>query len=160
MSKTKGKQEEGTEIDASIETDKYLIYFEAKLYSAMSLANPLKEKPHDQIARKLRVGLRTAIDEGKNFIFIIIDIAPYYKLNKRVSKATAASGASGFHDKWKTAWWFDYYKNGRNNSKKPLREILKDLENIPDIETISSNMGWLTWADLFKTTLITSIERL
>lgn len=148
---------ESTEVDASIEANNYLIFFEAKLYSAMSLASP-PEKLHDQIARKMRVGLSCAIEKQKEFVFIIIDIAPYYKLNKRALKTTASSGTSGFNDKWKTAWWFDYYKNGRNNSKKPLKEILTDIKNIPNIELISKNMGWITWADLFKTTLFASLS--
>ena len=149
---------EETEVDASIETEKYLIFFKAKLYSAMSLSDPAEKKFHDQIARKLRVGISDAIEKGKEFLFIMIDIAPYYKLNKRALKTTAASGNSGFTDKWKTAWWFDYYKNGRNNSKKPLREILKDIVSTQDIENISNNMGWITWADLFKTVLFTSLD--
>jgi len=49
---------ESTELDASIETDNKLIFIEAKLYSKISL--PDSEKPHDQIARKLRVGLDVA----------------------------------------------------------------------------------------------------
>jgi hypothetical protein len=148
---------ETTEVDASIETDKYLIFFEAKLYSAMSLESP-PEKPHNQIAKKLRVGISKTIENKKEFVFIIIDIAPYKKLNKRALKSTAVSGSTGFYDKWKTAWWFDYYKNGRNKSKKPLLEIVKDIKNPPDIESISKNMGWITWADLFKTVLFSSIE--
>jgi hypothetical protein len=154
------KINEQTEVDASIETKKYLIFFEAKLYSAMSLSHK-PEKPHDQIARKIRVGLSHAIKDKKEFIFIIIDIAPYYKLNKKALKTTAIKGSTGFHDKWKTAWWFDYYKNGRNNSKRPLKDIVKDIQNFPDsdIELIAKNMGWITWADLFKTVLFASISK-
>ncbi|MBW2187840.1 MAG: hypothetical protein JRG71_16120 [Deltaproteobacteria bacterium] len=50
---------ESTEVDASIEAPKVLIFIEAKLYSAVSPADP-PQKPHDQIARKLRIGLDTA----------------------------------------------------------------------------------------------------
>ena len=91
---------------------------------------------------------------------MIIDIAPVKKMNMKKSKEEASSGYSSYHDKWKTAWWYYYYKNGRNNSMKPLKEILTDIA--PDgkdyeIETISRNMGWLTWADIFKTTLRSAI---
>ena len=47
---------ETSEVDASIEAPGILVFFEAKLYSAISMAAP-PEKPHVQIARKLRVGL-------------------------------------------------------------------------------------------------------
>jgi len=150
------KINETTEVDASIETDKYLIFFEAKLYSAISLENP-PERKYNQIAKKIRVGQSKALEDKKNFIFIIIDIAPYKMLNRKESKLNAKSGSSGFNDKWKTAWWFDYYKNGRNNSKKPLSEIVKDIPNKPCVDSISNNMGWITWSDLFKTVLFTSI---
>ena len=46
-----------TEVDASIEMPDKIIFFEAKLYSSISLADEANNKPHDQIARKLRVGL-------------------------------------------------------------------------------------------------------
>ena len=43
---------------------------------------------------------------------------------------------------------------------KPLKKILSDV--VPDgkdyeIDTISKNMGWLTWTDIFKTTLRSAI---
>ena len=50
---------ESTEVDASIEAPGILVFVEAKLYSSVSPASP-PEKPHDQIARKLRVGLDSA----------------------------------------------------------------------------------------------------
>lgn len=46
---------EYTELDASIETDDKLIFIEAKLYNKISL--PDKDKPYDQLIKKLRVGL-------------------------------------------------------------------------------------------------------
>ena len=152
---------EKTEVDASIEAASFVIFFEAKLYSALSLAKPPK-KPNDQIARKLRVGLDYASDMNKEFFLIILDIAPVDKLTKRESKATASGGSSGFHDKWKTAWWFNYYKKGRNGSRRPLRKVLHDLGLDTErysTESVAANMGWLVWADLFKTTLRISIGK-
>lgn len=153
---------EKTEVDASIETDRIVIFIEAKLYSALSLAEPL-EKPYDQIARKLRVGIDYAQSVNKAYYFVVLDIAPVKKMNVRNSKEEASSGSSSYQDKWKTAWWFDYYKKGRNNSMKPLKEILIGLELDDEnhkIGTISRNMGWLTWADLFKTTLRSALPKL
>ncbi len=139
---------ESTEVDASIELPKALVFFEAKLYSAVSVKT-LKHE-HDQIARKLRIGLDNPLNEEcYDFYFIFLDIAPRDKLMCRKSKKEALAPAKGFHDKWKSAWLFSYYKYGRNNSLKPLREILKDIP-AKDIKQVSANMGWLTWADLFK----------
>ncbi|HCO95971.1 MAG TPA: hypothetical protein DIU00_18870 [Phycisphaerales bacterium] len=150
-----------TEVDASIEAASFIIFFEAKLYSALSLAKPPK-KLHDQIARKLRVGLDYASDKNKEFFLIILDIAPVNKMIKREPKASASGGSSGFHDKWKTAWWFNYYKKGRNGSLRPLWKLLHDLGLDTErysAERVATNMGWLVWADLFKITLRTSIGK-
>jgi hypothetical protein len=46
---------------------------------------------------------------------------------------------------------------------RPLRDVLSDIVVDGEdnkITTISRNMGWLTWADLFKTTLRSAIPRL
>ncbi len=153
---------EKTEVDASIETNQIVVFLEAKLYSGMSLAKP-PAKPHNQIARKLRVGLDFAQSIKKDFYFVVLDIAPPKKLYLRNSIKEASSGSSSYQDKWKTAWWYDYYKNGRNNSMRPLRDVLSDIVVDGEdnkITTISRNMGWLTWADLFKTTLRSAIPRL
>lgn len=153
---------EKTEVDASIESASFIIFFEAKLYSALSLANPSKKKPHDQIARKLRVGLDYARGINKDFFLIILDIAPVAKMMKREPKTRALDGSSGYHDKWKTAWWFNYYKKGRNGSRRPLRKVLHDLGLDTErysTESVAANMGWLVWADLFKTTLRISIGK-
>jgi hypothetical protein len=145
---TGSKTKNSTEVDASIELPGVLVFFEAKLYSAVSVKTP-KHK-HDQIARKLRIGLDNPLNEEYyDFYFIFLDIAPRDKLMCRKSKKEALAPAKGFHDKWKSAWLFSYYKYGRNNSLKPLREILKDIP-VKDIKQVSTNMGWLTWADLFK----------
>jgi len=148
------KFNESTELDASIETDVLIIFFEAKLYSAMSLAKP--DKLQDQIERKLRTGIDYASSLNKSFYFIMLDIAPIEKMILRKSKEEALKGYSNYKDKWKTAWWFNYYKNGRNNSMKPLNNILSDLclgQQNYSVSTISRNMGWLTWPCLFKTIL-------
>ena len=143
---------ESTEVDASIELPDKLIFFEAKLYSTVSVALPPK-KPHDQIARKLRIGLDSPLQDKREFYFIFLDIAPLAKLTKRKSKSEALSPSKkGFEDKWKSAWLFNYYKSGRNNSLRPLKEVLKGID-IPPIQSIADNMGWLTWSDLFKTIL-------
>lgn len=143
---------ETTEVDASIELPDKLIFFEAKLYSAVSMAVP-NNKPYDQIARKLRIGLDSPLQNKKDFYFIFIDIAPLDKLNCRKSKIEALAPSKGFGDKWKSAWLFKYYKYGRNNSFKPIQQVLEGINNIPPIQTITENMGWLTWNDLFKSIL-------
>jgi len=143
---------ESTEVDASIELPGKLIFFEAKLYSTVSMASP-PDKPHDQIARKLRVGLDSPLHDQREFFFIFLDIAPLKKLNMRKRKSEALLPAtSDFRDKWKSAWWFHYYKYGRNNSLRPLSDALKGID-APSVQSIADNMGWLTWSDLFKSIL-------
>ena len=142
---------EATEVDASIELPDKLIFFEAKLYSPVSMASP--EKPHDQIARKLRIGLDSPLQDTREFFFIFLDIAPSKKLIQRKVKSEAlATSKKGFKDKWKSAWLFNYYKLGRNNSLKPLQKALEGID-IPPVQSIANNMGWLTWSDLFKSIL-------
>ena len=146
---------EKTEVDASIELPGKLIFFEAKLYSTVSMALP-PNKPFDQIARKLRIGLDSPLKDEREFYFIFLDIAPLEKLTRRKSKAVAlASSNKGFEDKWKSAWLFNYYKFGRNRSLRPLREALEgiNISSGQSIKSIAENMGWLTWSDLFKTIL-------
>jgi len=139
---------EKTEVDASIELPGSLVFFEAKLYSTMSMKTTKHE--HDQIARKLRIGLDSPLDDGyRDFYFIFLDIAPRDKLMRRKSKKEALAPAKGFHDKWKSAWLFSYYKYGRNKSLKPLKDALKGIP-VKNIKQVAKNMGWLTWADLFK----------
>lgn len=143
---------ETTEVDASIELPNKLVFVEAKLYSGISLASPPK-KPHDQIARKLRIGLDSPLHDAREFFFIFLDIAPLEKLTQRRCKAEAlAPSKGGFHDKWKSAWLFSYYKYGRNNSLRPLTLALEGIES-PPVEHVAANMGWLTWGDLFKIVL-------
>ena len=140
---------ESTEVDASIELSGVLVFFEAKLYSSISMAKP-PDTPYDQIARKLRVGLDNSLGAvDYDFYFIFLDIAPRDKLIRRKSKKEALMPVKGFHDKWKSAWFFSYYKYGRNNSLKPLKDALKGIP-VKDIKQVAKNMGWLAWADLFK----------
>lgn len=141
-----------TEVDASIELPGKLVFFEAKLYSTVSMASA-PEKPHDQIARKLRIGLDSPLNDRREFYFIFIDIAPLEILTKRKSKSEALTPAKkGFEDKWKSAWLFNYYKFGRNNSLSPLKKALEGID-IPPVQGVAENMGWLTWGDLFKIVL-------
>jgi hypothetical protein len=143
---------ESTEVDASVELPDKLIFFEAKLYSTVSLASP-PEKPHDQIARKLRIGLDKPLNDNREFYFIFLDIAPLEILTKRKSKSEAlATSKKGFDDKWKSAWLFNYYKFGRNNSLSPLKKALEGI-NVRSFKSVADNMGWLTWGDLFKIVL-------
>ena len=142
---------ESTEVDASIELPDKLIFFEAKLYSTVSMAS-LPDKPHDQIARKLRIGIDSPLGDTREFFFIFLDIAPLKKLTRRKSKAEALAPSKGFEDKWKSAWLFNYYKFGRNSSLSPLKKALDGIA-IPPVQTVAQNMGWLTWADLFKIVL-------
>lgn len=147
--------DEETELDASIETSKKVIFIEAKLYSSISLKSIKDKKPHDQIARKIRVGLDYAIKENKEFYFIFLDIAPRDKLyefsNEKKSKENAEKLPA---KKWKSVWWFNRYKNGWKGSLNPLEDVLKEISTDKSvIKSVSKNMGWLTWSDLFKITM-------
>ena len=149
---------ESTEVDASIELPDKLIFFEAKLYSAVSAASP-PEKRYDQIAKKIRIGFDISAKDNKEFFLVFLDIAPLEKLTRRKNKESLKEGSSGFEDKWKSAWLYKYYKNGRNGSLKPLREVIKDIQFTDnhklqeDAKHVANNMGWLTWSDLFKIVL-------
>ena len=154
VGKTYGSGKEKTEVDVSIEGNGILVFVEAKLYSPMSLADEANRKPHDQIARKLRVGIAEAKRTQTDFHFLILDIAPkeiLRKLKPGVSLADATSTKrGGFASKWLTAYWFSRYKGG--SSVTPLRKVLKDIPGA-DAKAISKNMGWLVWSDVFKITL-------
>ncbi len=146
---------EKTEVDASIETSDKLIFIEAKLYSLISL--PSEIQPYDQIANKLRIGLDYARSNNLQFYFIFLDIAPVDKLSIRKPKTEAVEISHGFADKWKSAWWFNYYKNRR--SLTPLKNILKDItDSEKELNQVRQNMGWLTWASLFKIVLRATIK--
>ncbi len=155
IGKKYGERGEATEVDASIEGDRVLVFIEAKLYSTMSLADHANRKPHDQIARKLRVGLKEAHRLGRDFYFIILDIAPPEVLRGLRPGASLAEASrqirGGFAGKWLTAYWFSRYKGGRG-SVTPLREVLKDIPGV-DVESVARNMGWLTWSAVYKALL-------
>ena len=153
---TGGSTNEATEVDASIEAPGVLVFFEAKLYSAVSPAAP-PEKPRDQIARKLRVGLDSIVQGEREFFFVFLDLAPVDMMFQRRSKREAMEQpGGGYRDKWRSAWLFQYYKVGRNNSLRPLAEVLEGVAH-PPVETVAASMGWLTWADLFKCTMRATI---
>jgi hypothetical protein len=125
---------ENTEVDASIETDDKLIFIEAKLYSKTGM--PDNERPHDQIIRKLRVGLDVAKRQNKSFYFIFLDIAPTEHILEYGEKKSVSAER------------FKEYKGNHNTIADKLIE--NSYENL---EEVSQNMGWLTWASLFKTVL-------
>lgn len=127
---------EHTEVDTSIETDDKLIFIEAKLYSAISIKG--EKTKHDQIARKLRVGLDVANTSQRQFYFIFLDLAPFVEILKYGEK------------KQMNARRFLYYRNHSENLVKPLFGI-----PYQSAKQVSQNMGWLTWASLFKTILRT-----
>jgi hypothetical protein len=157
IGKSYGAGSEITEVDLSFEGDSFLVLVEAKLYSPMSQADPAKEKPHNQIARKLTIGLRAAEAMGKNFYFILLDIAPadcLAQLHPGASLDEAEGKASGFGGKWLTSYWFSRYKYGHRGSLKPLTDLLlKEGLNPSHVAQVADRMGWLTWADVFKVVL-------
>jgi hypothetical protein len=149
---------ESTEVDASIEGIDALVFIEAKLYSPMSAADPDKKKPHNQIERKLRVGLNEAARRGCTFYFILLDVAPLLTIRSLKAGASLSEATkpkeTGFRGKWTTAYWFARYKYGSRGSLAPLQRLLSDA-SFPEAraEDVSKRMGWLTWGDLFKTVL-------
>jgi hypothetical protein len=145
-----GEKPEETEVDASIDGNKVLVFIEAKLYSPMSPADP-PTKPYDQIARKLRVGLKEAQRSGRDFYFILLDIAPKEILQGLKPSASQRKPRGGFASKWLTADCFSLYR-GIRGSVSPLREVLKDIPGV-DARVVVRNMGWLTWSDVFKAVL-------
>jgi hypothetical protein len=163
---------EDTEVDASIEGDGVLVFIEAKLNSPMSAADPAKEKPHNQIERKLRVGLREAETSRRAFYFILLDIAPLdalrtlapgVKLEEAMAPRRSKKGdfaKSGFAGKWMTAYWFARYKYGHKGSLSPLQKLVNEA-GYPELRAkdVAARMGWLTWGDLFKSVLRSTIPR-
>lgn len=156
---TYGEGKKRTEVDLSIEGNGLLVFVEAKLYSPMSQADPENAKPHNQIARKLTIGLREAQKNNKAFYFILLDIAPVNclsQLHPRVRLKEAEKKASGFGNKWLTSFWFSRYKYGHRGSLTPLKDLLlkEGLNTGPGrVNQVADRMGWLTWADVFKVVL-------
>jgi len=153
--KTSKNKNEKTEVDASIETDDRLIFLEAKLYSSISM--PTDIQLYDQIANKLRIGLDYARKNEQQFYFIFLDIAPLEKLSLRKPITEAKKYSHDFASKWKSAWWFSYYRNRK--SLKPLKKVLSDITiNEEELNQVQQRMGWITWASLFKIVLRAAIK--
>jgi hypothetical protein len=149
IGKSYGIGRETTEVDLSFEGGGFLVLVEAKLYSPISQADDTK--PHNQIARKLTIGLRAAQAMQKEFYFILLDIAPaacLSQINPGASLQEAKEKASGFGGKWLTSYWFSRYKK-----LSPLRDLLSKEGLNADVSLMASRMGWLTWADVFKVVL-------
>jgi hypothetical protein len=157
IGKSYGSGNKTTEVDLSFEGDGFFVLVEAKLYSPMSQADPDNGRPHNQIERKLTIGLRAAQAMAKDFYFILLDIAPadcLAQLNPGASLDEAKGKASGFGGKWLTSYWFSRYKYGHRGSLKPLRDLLlKEGLDAGQAPKVAARMGWLTWADVFKVTL-------
>ena len=146
---------EETELDASIETAQKVFFIEAKLYSSISLEDKPK-KPYDQIAKKIRVGLDYASTHNKEFFFIFLDIASRNKLYQFSDEKKSLENASKAPTKkWKSAFWFNRYK--RNPAI--LKQKLININSSQSAESVSENMGWLTWTDLFKITMRSLIDK-
>jgi hypothetical protein len=155
IGKKYGERREETEVDASIEGNGLLVFIEAKLYSPMSLADTANGKPHDQLARKLRVGVKEMLDSGREFFFIVLDIAPMEILRTLEPGASLndakTESRGGFPRKWLTAYWFARYKSARG-ADSSLSEVFKDMPGV-NVGSIAKNMGWLTWVDVYKAVL-------
>lgn len=155
VGKQYGEKGEETEVDASIEGDGLLVFIEAKLYSPISLADGIKKK-HDQIARKLRIGVKEAQRSKKSFYLIVLDIAPkeiLLGLKPRTSvKDPKKKSRGGFAGKWITADAFTSYKQGSRSRVNPLDPIFEGIAGV-DVKAIANNMGWLTWSDVYKVVL-------
>ena len=155
--------EESTEVDASIEGPGALVFIEAKLYSKMSAADPDNRKPHNQIERKLRIGLKEAASHDRHFYFVLLDIATLdalRTLNAGVSLDEATkTKATGFAAKWTTAYWFARFKYGSRGNLAPLQKVLVDA-GFPEMRArdVAKRMGWLTWGDVFKSVLRAAIQ--
>jgi hypothetical protein len=159
VGKKYGEKAEETEVDASIEGNGLLVFIEAKLYSPMSLADEANRKPHDQIARKLHVGVKEALRSKREFFFILLDLAPM-ELLRSLSPGASLDDAKrksrgGFSSKWLTAYWYARYKSARGSTSS-LAEVFKDIPGA-NTASIAKNMGWLTWADVYKVVLRAAI---
>ena len=147
-------KKEQTELDASIETKAKVIFIEAKLYSSISLESSSQE--FDQIVKKIRVGLDYAESQNKEFFFIFLDIAPRSELYKfSTEKKSLENAKIAPTRKWKNAFWFNRYKK----NPKILKQKLSNIKFSQSIESVTENMGWLTWNDLFKITMRSLIEK-
>ena len=105
---------------------------------------------------------RTEVDlsiEGPGVLVFFeakLPIASLSNLNQGVSlKEAETAKASGFGSKWLTSYWFTRYKHGCKGSLAPLEEVLARHPTIEGASgaQLAGNMGWLTWADVFKPVL-------
>lgn len=163
VGKTYSNDAGDTEVDASLEGKGLLVFFEAKLYSTVSLKRT--DRDDDQIAHKIRIGLQEAAKTACDFYFVFLDLAPREQLTQGRPKTDAENPKlTGYQNKWKSAYWFTRYKYGSGGHMTPLREILskKNDKNgsvlvLPltkeKVQQVADRMGWLTWADLFKIVL-------
>ncbi len=163
VGKTYSNDAGDTEVDASLEGKGLLVFFEAKLYSTVSLKRT--DRDVDQIAHKIRIGLQEAAKTARDFYFVFLDLAPREQLTQGRPKTDAENPKlTGYQNKWKSAYWFSRYKHGSRGRMTPLREILskKNDKNgsvlaLPltkeKVQQVADRMGWLTWADLFKIVL-------
>ena len=155
VGKRYGEKSEETEVDASIEGDGLLVFIEAKLYSSIGLADGIKKK-QDQIARKLRIGVKEAQRSRRAFYLIVLDIAPREILlglkPSRSEKYPKRKPRGGFAGKWMTADAFTNYKQGSRSRVNSLDPIFEGIAGV-DAKAIASNMGWLTWSDVYKVVL-------
>ena len=163
VGKTYSNDAGDTEVDASLEGKGLLVFFEAKLYSTVSLKRT--DRDDDQIAHKIRIGLQEAAKTARDFYFVFLDLAPREQLTQGRPKTDAENPKlTGYQNKWKSAYWFSRYKHGSRGRMTPLREILskKNRKNgsvlaLPltkeKVQQVADRMGWLTWADLFKIVL-------
>ena len=125
-----------------------------------SLKSIKDKKPYDQIAKKIRVGLDYSSKKNKEFYFIFLDIAPRDMLYKFSNEKKSKENATELtQKKWKSVWWFNRYKKGWKGNLKPLENIISDISTSQSVKSVSENMGWLTWFDLFKITMRGMIER-
>jgi len=156
IGKSFGKRGADTEVDASIESDSVLLFIEAKLYQPIKMGGG--DRSHDQLAHKIRVGLREAQHLGKAFYLVVLDIAPVESLRTIKPRASLKDAETitggGFGNKWLTAYWFSRYKGG--SSVTPLKNVIADIPGA-DAKLMARSMGWLTWSDLFKIVLRASV---
>ena len=163
VGKTYSNDAGDTEVDASLEGKALLVFFEAKLYSTVSLKRT--DRDDDQIAHKIRIGLQEAAKTARDFYFVFLDLAPREQLTQGRPKTDAENPKlTGYQNKWKSAYWFSRYKHGSRGRMTPLCEILskkndknKSVLALPltkeKVQQVADRMGWLTWADLFKVVL-------
>ena len=109
VGKTYSNDAGDTEVDASLEGKGLLVFFEAKLYSTVSLKRT--DRDDDQIAHKIRIGLQEAAKTARDFYFVFLDLAPREQLTQGRPKTDAENPKlTGYQNKWKSAYWFSRYK--------------------------------------------------